>query len=360
MKKILIVSGIPYSQTNRGIDTITTYFMENNYSVEHLVFGVTRKKKISELEKFKIERQYFRQLYNLPSFLPNRFLSIFPFLLPLYIHEKLRSIRHINFEKYDLIVLESGFPLLLLDKVKKTSKLIIRISDPILTSFGKERDIYKKLEEKAIKKSNLTLIAHEKILEYYKNKFQDKKIFLWKTGFNIPKKYQELKSIEKSKKVIYMGLYELDYSLLKNMANEFKNYDFYIIGPYKAQKIAKNIIFTGYLDAKEYLKILAESICFFIPYSKKTVNNIKDIGMTSKFYLAMFYGKPILTKKYGSILQDEEEFNIYTYNNFNEAKEKFKFIEGNNFNKNEKITMMLEELKIENRKKELEELLFKI
>ena len=46
MKKVLIVSGIPYSKSNRGIDNITSYFIEENYDVSHLVFGINSFKKI--------------------------------------------------------------------------------------------------------------------------------------------------------------------------------------------------------------------------------------------------------------------------------------------------------------------------
>ena len=46
MRKVLIVSGVPYSYSNRGIDTITSYFLDKNFRVDHLVFGVNRKCKI--------------------------------------------------------------------------------------------------------------------------------------------------------------------------------------------------------------------------------------------------------------------------------------------------------------------------
>ena len=51
MKKILIVSGVPYSYSNRSIDTITSYFLDKNFEVDHLVFGVNKKNKIEELKK---------------------------------------------------------------------------------------------------------------------------------------------------------------------------------------------------------------------------------------------------------------------------------------------------------------------
>ena len=83
MKKVLIVSGIPYSKSNRGIDNITSYFIEENYDVSHLVFGINSFKKIIKTEKIKIDKfqqlfsksSYFSYLGIMGKYFPNFFLK---------------------------------------------------------------------------------------------------------------------------------------------------------------------------------------------------------------------------------------------------------------------------------------------
>lgn len=214
MKKVLVVSGIPYSETNRGVDTITTYFIENNYDVEHLVFGVNRKKKIEELKKREIILKNFKQLYNLPTKLPYRILNKFPFLLKLYSLEKNFSTRKIEFEKYDLIFLETGYPLFLINKIPVTTKVILRMSDPIDFSFGINHKKFELLERMAIERSTLTLIAHKKLCNFYE---QYKNIEYWRTGFD-EKRIKSNKTLSKvEEELFYMGNTQVDFELLENI-----------------------------------------------------------------------------------------------------------------------------------------------
>lgn len=65
MKKILIVSIVPYSHTNRGIDTITSYFIEKVGRYHILVFGVNS---LKDQWNGKIKIDKFQQLFSKLSY----------------------------------------------------------------------------------------------------------------------------------------------------------------------------------------------------------------------------------------------------------------------------------------------------
>lgn len=356
MRKVLIVSGVPYSYSNRGIDTITSYFLDKNFRVDHLVFGVNRKCKIEEFKKKELKLENFKQLYAKPSILPYRILKKYPILLPLYIKEKMITVSDINFKEYNLIVLETGFPLFLLEKVSKESKLILRMSDPIDFSFGIRKDIFYKLEKRSIEQADLILIAHKKLVNIYEN--YSKKIEYWRTGFDEKKtKFQENFQLDLENSLCYMGNTQLDYELLEKIIKKNNKIKINIIGnhDYKSKNISLNVL--GYLDSEEYLKYLNKSKCFIMPFSPKEVKKMSMLGMTSKFYVAMQLGKPILVKRYGEIQEDISDLNIFTYDSYEEANRKLEYILKNNFYKTNRIEKFLEELKNENRKLELDKIL---
>ena len=56
------------------------------------------------------------------------------------------------------------------------------MSDPIEFSFGRRNDIFYKLEKRAIEQANLILVAHKKLVNFYKK--YSKKIEYWRTEFD--------------------------------------------------------------------------------------------------------------------------------------------------------------------------------
>ena len=354
MKKILIVSIVPYSHTNRGIDTITSYFIEKGWKVSHLVFGVNSLKRSMKTEKIKIDK--FQQLFSKLSYFS--YLGImgkyFPdFLLKYIIRKTNETAKYIDFNEFNLIILETGKPLFLLNIIPKNIPLVIRVSDPIEYSFGNRRKLFEKLEKEAIERASLTLIAHEKLRKFYKKEFTN--TILWKTGFDETRIIKQ--DVKNNDSIVYMGNTGVDYELLKYLAIKNKEIKFYIIGNHKKKKLEKNIIFLGYLDSTKYVELINKSKCFFMPFNDYEVERLKMLGMTSKFYTALTLGKAILTRKYGSIQKDNKDLNIFTYDNFEEADFKLKFILSNNFTKTKKIDEFLESLKNKNRKLELNKIL---
>lgn len=354
--KILIVSGQKFSKTNRSIDTITEYFIEKNHQVEHLVLGINKLKNIQKIDT-KVKIKNFKQLYSEASYFAYLGIMgrVFPeFILNFIKNQTIKTAKFINFSKYDLIILETGKSLFLMDIIPKNISIICRQSDPLEISIRSNRKYFREMEKKAFERSIFSLIAHKKSMEEYK---ELNNLIEWKSGFeikniNIPKKKDSKKKI-----LSYMGVFKLDFKLIKEFALLNLDNEIHIIGNYKNFLNLPNVIFHGYLTYDKYIEILKITDCFIVPYHEEEVNRMKKLGLTSKYYLPMSLGIPILTKSYGELTQNIEKYNIYTYDKWDEAKIKLDFILKNKFKKNEKVDFFLENLKIKNRKKELEKIL---
>lgn len=355
--KILIVSEQEFSETNRGIDTITKYFIEKKCMVTHLMVGINRLKKYKKKRKLNISN--FKQRYSKKSIFSYVGImgKIFPSILLKAIkkyQEKLVS--NIDFKDFDLIILETGKPLFIIDKIPLDIPIILRMSDPIEFSFNSNKKYFKKLEEKAMKKAKLTLIAHQKLYDYYTTYSN---IEYWRTGFD-EKKLENNNFIEEIKsELFYMGNTQLDFDFLENIIKLNPQVLINIVGNHKYSSRNSNLKVYGYLNSSEYIEYLKKSKCYIMPFSNKEIEKMKMLGMTSKFYVAMQFGKPILVRRYGEIQKDNLDLNIFTYDSLEEANEKLNYILQNNFSKNPKINLFLEDLKNENRKNELEIILKK-
>lgn len=354
--KVLIVSGQQFSRSNRSMDTITEYFLETKNQVDHLCFGINKLKKMEI--KFKEEQiKNFNQLYSKKSYFS--YLGVmgkfFPdFALNFIKNKTIKTINFIDFSKYNLIVLETGKPLFLLDIIPKNIPIICRQSDPLEISIQSDREYFKKIEKNALERSIFSLIAHKKAVEEYT---MLNNLLEWKSGFEVKNLKKSCKPNNEKKILSYMGMFKLDFDLIKELATSDLNIEIHIIGNYKDCLNLSNVIFEGYLDYKNYIEILEKTDCFIVPYHRKEVRKMKKLGLTSKYYLPMSMGIPILTRSYGEVDNDIIKYNVYVYKEIEEAKIKLNFILKNKFEKNEEIEIFLKNLEMENRKKELENIL---
>lgn len=356
MKKILVVSGQKYSKSNRSIDTITSYFIENKNCVEHLVFGNNKLKPVKEDRSLNSKK--FNQLYSKQSYLS--YLGIMGKIMPDFIleiikKETIKTARHVDFKKYGLIVLETGKPLFLLDIIPKNIPVILRQSDPLEISIRSDRKYFKEMERKAIKRSKVTLFAHQNAIEEYGLK---NKIVEWKSGFEFQEDFKS-KNVKEENSLVYMGMFKLDFKLIRNIALKNPDLTIHIVGNYKDKINLINVKFHGYLEFSEYIKLIKKSKAFFIPYHDDEVKRMKKLGMTSKFYIPMSIGKPVITKKYGTVFEDIEKYNIFTYSNRIELEKKIEIVTQKHFFLTKEVELLLEKLKIKNRKIELEQILKK-
>lgn len=354
MKKVLIVSGQAYSKSNRSIDTITDFFLKEQIKIDHLAFGNNRIKPLNKVNIYN--NSEFNQLYSELSWFSylGKMGEKFPTILLKWIKKKtIETVSFVQWEKYDLIVLETGKPLFLLDVIPKEIPIICRQSDPLEISIRSDRDYFKEMEKNSIERSILTLVAHKKASEQYN---LPHKTIEWKSGFEV-KEMEGNNEITNS--IVYMGMFKLDLDLIKFLALEFPEMSIEIIGNYEDTLNLKNVNFHGYLENSKYTKLIKKSKAFFIPYHAEEVDRMKKLGMTSKFYIPMSLGKPILSRAYGEVQSSNLDFNIFVYKNIEEAIEKLNYINTRKFYINKKINKYLDELQIENRKKELKKILKK-
>jgi hypothetical protein len=353
-RKFLVVSGMQYSKTNRGIDIITSYLLSNDFIVDHLVFYVNKKKKY-----LNIENKNFRQLFFVDTLRIYR--DKMKYIVPLFLIEFLFDIMikkclEINLNNYDYVILESGYPMFLAKYIQR-DKIIFRQSDPLEAVFNTCRKCFSKLEERLYSYSSviISVVESKFIPEKYHNKY-----YYWKTGY-IENKNDVNISSEKKMQVTYMGLYKIDNKLINKLSKIYKDIKFNIIGNHKKIKNT-NVYYHGYLSQEKYTKIILESICFLVPINKKNERKLKKFKITSKYFLPIEYGIPILTFSYGEIQNDIPEYKIFVYKNIKEAKEKFDIIletinnKGYDFCPSEKALIFINQYKLENVLKKLDDI----
>jgi hypothetical protein len=306
--KFLVVSDREYRNTSRGIDIITTYLVEKGYFVDHMLFY--RKEKIPEKKLGEKFRQiYFRDFLGLYK---DQVRPFFPgFLLSLYFSYIISKQKDIDFNQYDFVVLESGYPTYLGLCVK--NKIIYRQSDAAEIAFNSNRLFYRKLEFNVIKKAVIVSSALQDM--FYPSEYANKFVY-WHSGFIPIKPEGENKA---TKAFVFMGGGEIDIKLIKKIANIYPDYTFHVIGAFDKKHSNKNVIFHGYLEYNEYQKLVAQSSICIIPFSKRFVHQLRRCYFTAKILIPMSLGMPILLKGYGLVKKSDPAKKLFVYKNNKEA-----------------------------------------
>lgn len=303
--KILIISGKEYSISNRGIDVITT-FLERTHIVDHLFFYVRGYKPDTSISK-NLTQKYFVDYANIYR---DKFKYFVPSFVLNYIFKQMVQKSKFDFSRYDYIILESGYPILLAKYIKQP--IIYRQSDPIEIAFNTRRKYFYNVEKYLYKKAVSISSALNPI--FYPKEFKEKFVF-WKTGFlSVDYKY-----VEKKNQIIYMGGVPVDYKLLKKVAKKYPNYKFIVIGNHKDKIKLLNVQFTGYLGFDRYKELIIHSKIFFSPIPKYYLKCLKKAELTSKFYLPISFGIPLITRAYGTVKGIDYRKKVFTYKTDSEA-----------------------------------------
>ena len=298
--KILIVSGKEYSVSNRGIDVITAFLARTN-EVKHLYFYKRAECKEKIINK-NLSQIYFVDNSNLYR---DKYKYFMPSFILDYIFKKMLEKSNFDFSVYDLVILESGYPIFLTPMINK--KLIYRQSDPTEIAFNTKRKYFKRKEEQLCKKADFISTALDFITfpESYKNK-----ITVWRTGFL----NTEIEKLEKENLIVYMGGTPIDYHALKCLASRYSNYKFVIIGNFKDKIRMSNVIFTGYQNFENYKNYIIKSKIFLMPIKPSYVKHMNNLGFTSKYYLPLSLGIPIVCKSHGIMKKNDIDKKIFVYN----------------------------------------------
>ena len=297
MKKVLLVSPFPYSKTGRGMDVLTESFEESGWETSHLnfpnVFYTVRKKGnfSTNVLQYTSKKALIPYIDSLMKWFPG-------FLFSLIVSYQRKKASFINFNDYDYVVLESGKPLFLIDKIPGTTKIIYRQSDSVRYILGKNK-FYIELEDKVFKRAERILVVKGKFKKLIDEKFQLKSEVIL-NGYSIPQNINLVNPYDDhTKNAIYVGLSKLDIITLKTISNESPKLNIHIFGDclkktdlWKLKKF-NNIFYYGFQNQEKYLSYIKYADVAIYPFKK--TDGMKWAGFTSKHLNFMYYNLPIIS-----------------------------------------------------------------
>ena len=244
-----------------------------------------------------------------PNFIKKSFIKFFE---QTHVHTSPK----INFEEYDVVVIESGKGVFFADHINGPI-LIYRQSDPVEFGIDPSLGIY---ERKLIEKADLTLVVNESIKEIYEENYPHliSKMRVWENGFEPLKERMKIKNpFDNTKKnVVYFGLFPIDIKLLIFASEKMPDVHFHIFGYFnKRYSIPKNLHFHGFIPHKELIPFINNADIFILPY-KDDKKRLSIVEKTSKILLCMSTKKPIIAsnftnsdklEKYGVVISNSNE-----------------------------------------------------
>ena len=295
-KRVILVSPFPFTRTHRGIDMLTQAFEKAGWVTHHLQFPnvfysirktMTFETRVIEHKARRTIVPYVDSLMkNLPSAIFNQI-----------VRNHQRAVSFIDWSSYDAVVLESGKPLFLLDLIPKTAVLIYRQSDAMREILGRNPD-YISLEDRIFRQGNYILMVKERFRKPIAAEDQSK-VRVIQHGFSVREK-DELENPYKNGKVnaAFAGLPDLDWHSVELMCQTNPEVNFHIFGtglkriPRRKIKSLSNLIDYGFVPMSTYQPYLAYADLYVYPF--KMNHSMKHIGLTAKFYIAMYYQLPIV------------------------------------------------------------------
>lgn len=213
----------------------------------------------------------------------------------------------IDYTKYDVIIIESGRAVFLVDKINGP-KIIYRQSDPVITQFD---EYIEKYEQKLIKKANLTLVVNNSIYQEYKKKKPTltANMEIWENGFNIDEGNKKINPYSTFPNAVYLGLSSIDWEYIFELCKEVPNLHVHIIGPLKARRgnYPKNLHLYGYIPHSRAIAYIKYAQICLAPFREKSI--IFKHVLTCKMKLYMYYKKPIVARS--TNIEQEKIFNLH-------------------------------------------------
>ena len=256
-----------------------------------------------------------------------------PFVMTFLAQTSLKSFRQFA-KKFlagtDCFVFESCEGIFLLDKIKKyfpDAKIIYRPSDPLVFDSVPQR--LKEAEKKILKTADLSLIINDEGLAAYRAEINDfdhnVKYAMLSNGVDIEsyrKKYPVPELLKKQNTILYIGAWEVEWSLLFEAANVCPTFNFIVVCPNypdtsitaKIKKYA-NLFYIPGIRPAEVPAWITNCDVVMVPY---VTNFYKDrpLGITAKYYQAMAAEKPIVAYCDTPKLKEVGIPVCYTYEDF--------------------------------------------
>jgi hypothetical protein len=301
MQKVLVISSTPYSNSNRGIDILCNAYVKKGYTVDHCVFPASffrsKRNRVREdgdginqiVTRRRVLGYYERYMHSLPENLIRWFVNM------------ATKFQNLNFDQYSVVVIESGKPIMLIDRIPRDNiNIVYRQSDPM--KLLSDNKYMWELEKKVCERASLIYIVRESLKEYIPVEYHPKVVTVV-NGFNVENEEPlTLKSDVLSnydKHAVYLGYTPIDFKTVDYLCEMHKDVFFNIIGDcLKKSEINKlrrhsNFKYYGPLSSKKYLPIIKFSDYGIMPFKDWTA--LKHIGLNSKFLLFMKYGLAIVS-----------------------------------------------------------------
>lgn len=305
--RVLVISVIPWSPSNRGIDVMTEFFVEKGFEVTHIVFPFYpfHKSKFARFINNTTTPSNLTQAFSSTWVIPYSANKMYwipkPIKKVIYLSHVKSLTRVLDLNKYDIIVVESGKAVMLHNVLPKKSFVIYRQSDPVWLLVEKDKELIK-LEQRIFERADLILtIRNDEEFDRVPSQFRYK-IEVWKNGFNIPKEYIDVNpySEDDKRKGVYVGYSPIDSVTLDEIASKHRDVEFHIIGNCLSWKELRrllnkndNLTFHGNMPPNEYIRYVKYADFAIVPYANKPI--LKYVGLNGKFLLFMFFGLPIVS-----------------------------------------------------------------
>lgn len=208
----------------------------------------------------------------------------------------------------DCFVFESCEGIFLLNKIKKyfpDAKIIYRPSDPLVFDSVSQR--LKEAEKKILKTANLSLIINDEGLAAYRAEISNfdhsVKYAMLSNGVDIEsyrQKYPVPELLKKQNTILYVGAWEVEWSLLFEAATACPAFNFIVVCPnypdtaisVKIKKYA-NLFYIPGIKPVDVPAWITNCDVVMVPYVTDFYKD-RPLGITAKYYQAMAAEKPIV------------------------------------------------------------------
>lgn len=295
--KVLLVSPYPYSPSSRGMDVLTACFDKEGWETDHLVFP----RVFYTLPVKPQPESRVRCLQGKKALIP--WVDRYMFFLPRFVFEMIRrhnaaTVREIDLTAYDVIVLESGKPLFLLDRIPPGVRLVYRQSDSVQLVLARNR-WYRQLETEVYGKADFVIHKRDVYVEMMPEQTRGKAVVI-ENGMAVPENVSGVNPFgDGSRNAVYVGLHALDAKTLEACLKAYPGITFHCVGPCLSKGRVKrlsrwdNFRFYPFLPPDRYMPMLKFADLAFFPFVRSEA--MKWFGLTSKFLHFMYFRLPIVT-----------------------------------------------------------------
>lgn len=230
----------------------------------------------------------------------------------------------------DCFIFESCEGIFLLDKIKKyfpDAKIIYRPSDPLVFDSVPQR--LKEAEKRILKTADLSLIINNEGLAAYRAEINDfdhnVKYAMLSNGVDIEsyrQKYPVPELLKKQNTILYVGAWEVEWSLLFEAATACPAFNFIVVCPnypdtaisVKIKKYA-NLFYIPGIKPVDVPAWITNCDVVMVPYVTDFYKD-RPLGITAKYYQAMAAEKPIVAYCDTPKLKEVGISVCYTYEDF--------------------------------------------